>query len=106
MNGGLRLEGSVALVTGAASGIGRAISLRYASEGAVLALADLNVEAAEKVRDEIVAGGARAEAYRLDVAQTDQARALVDRVAADFGRLDVLVNSAGVAHAREFFALS
>src|SRR5687768_14571316 len=99
MDGGPRLGGSVALVTGGGSGIGRAIALRYASEGADLALADLNLAATENVAHEVEALGRTARAYRVDVSAVDECRALSERAAADFGHLDVLVNCAGVAHA-------
>ncbi len=106
MDGSSRLAGSVALVTGAASGIGRAIVLRYAREGADIALADLDLEAAERVAAEVVALGRVARAYRLDVASSDQSHAVVQQVNADFGQIDVLVNSAGVAHAYDLFDLN
>ena len=106
MDNPLRLDGSVALVTGAASGIGRAIALRFAGEGADLALADLNLEGARSVAAEIEALGRAARAYRLDVTQLAESRALVERVVADFGHLDILVNSAGVAHVHAMFDLT
>lgn len=92
-----RLDGEVALVTGGASGIGRAVALAFARVGARVAVIDRDAEAGAEVAAEIVEAGGKAEAHALDV--TD-ARA-VDRIfAAIFerhGRLDVLVNSAGIA---------
>jgi acetoin reductase-like protein len=106
MDNPLRLDGSVALVTGAASGIGRAIALRFANEGADLALADLNQDGARAVAGEIEKLGRRARAYRLDVSKPEESRALVDRVVADLGHLDIRVNSAGVAHVHKLFELT
>src|SRR5437899_2088755 len=106
MDNPLRLDGSVALVTGAASGIGRAIALRFAREGADAALADLNMEGAQAVAAEVTALGRAARAYRLDVTSPQESRVLVDRVVADLGHLDILVNSAGVAHVHKLFELT
>src|SRR5438552_8985920 len=103
MQNPLRLDGSVALVTGAASGIGRAICLRFAQEGAAIAAADLNQAGAEETARAV---GSGARAYKLNVAATDECRALADRVARDFGRIDILVNCAGIVHVRKMFAMT
>ena len=87
------IEGRVALVTGAARGIGRAIALRLAEEGAVVAVADLDADGARKVAGEIAG---RSLALSGDVSQERDANALVDRAVAELGGLDVLVNNAGV----------
>jgi NAD(P)-dependent dehydrogenase (short-subunit alcohol dehydrogenase family) len=87
------LEGRVALVTGAARGIGRAIALRLAEEGAAVAVADLDADGARKVAGEL---SGRSLALSGDVSQERDANALIDRAVAELGGLDVLVNNAGV----------
>jgi len=91
----LRLEGRVAIVTGAARGIGRAIALRYASEGAAVAVDDIDAEGAESVAAEIVAADGRAAAYGASVTKSAEMRAVVDDVLSRFGKVDILVNNAG-----------
>ena len=92
------LSGRVAVVTGAASGLGRAIALGYADAGADLALADVNGDGLDEVRAEAEAGGRRVFTRALDVTRTADVRAFHDAVLATFGRVDVLVNSAGITH--------
>ena len=91
-----RLTGKTALVTGAASGIGRATALRLAAEGAHVALADRNLEGAEQAAAEIQAAGGDALAFQFDAANGASCRDLVDRVVKTLGRLDILANIAGV----------
>lgn len=91
-----RLEGKVALVTGSARGIGKAICARLAAEGAKIAVVDLRIEDAQKTADEFKAQGVDARAYAANVAVTADAQATVAAVTADFGRLDILVNNAGI----------
>lgn len=90
------LDGKVALVTGAARGIGRAIALRLAEEGADLALADLDITGLETLRTELVAIGRRGVAISADVGVEAQADDIVEGAVSALGRLDVLVNNAGV----------
>ena len=90
------LEGKVALVTGAARGIGREIARAYAEAGARLALLDRDGAGAEAVAAELTERGAEALALELDVAQSQQVDHAVARVVQRFGRLDVAVNNAGV----------
>jgi acetoin reductase-like protein len=92
----VRLDGKVAIVTGGAQGMGRAISLRYGQEGARVVVADLNLKGAEDVAGEIEASGGQAVAVTVDVRDQEQARQMVDRAVEHFGGLDVLVNNAGV----------
>lgn len=91
-------KGKVALVTGGSRGIGRAVAIELAGRGAsvVLTYAGNEAAAAEAVK-QIVDGGGRARALRLDVADSAACAATVDRIIADEGRLDVLVNNAGIA---------
>jgi 2-hydroxycyclohexanecarboxyl-CoA dehydrogenase len=91
----IRLTGKVAIVTGAAQGIGRAIASRLADEGAKVALADIQLESAERAASEIRAGGATAIAVALDVTRLDDAIAAADRVERELGPIDILVNNAG-----------
>lgn len=92
-----RLKNKVALVTGAGSGIGRATSLMLAREGATVAVADIAVEAAQGCAEEINATGGVALAIALDVTQESAWRTALETVLAEFARLDVLVNSAGIS---------
>jgi 2-hydroxycyclohexanecarboxyl-CoA dehydrogenase len=90
-----RLAGKVAIVTGAAQGIGRAIVARLADDGAKVALADIQLDAAERAAAEIRAGGGTAIAVALDVTKLDDALAAADRVERELGPIDILVNNAG-----------
>ena len=91
------LEGKVALVTGAGRGIGKAIALRFAQEGANVAFTDLAVnEAVEETVKEIEAMGVKAKAYASNAANFDETHEVVKQIVEDFGRIDVLVNNAGI----------
>jgi NAD(P)-dependent dehydrogenase (short-subunit alcohol dehydrogenase family) len=90
------LTGKVALVTGAARGIGRAIAEVYAEHGARVAVADLLLDEARAVAEGINAGGGRAIALQLDVSDPGSVQQAVDATVAEFGRLDILVNNAGI----------
>ena len=91
-----KLEGKVAVVTGAASGLGRASALRFAKEGAALVAADLNSQGAELVVAEIAAAGGRAVFQRSDVTSESDVKALIERAVREYGRLDITYNNAGV----------
>jgi 3-hydroxybutyrate dehydrogenase len=92
----MKLKDKVCLVTGAASGIGKEIALTYAREGAKVAIADLNKEAAQATADEIAAFGAAAMAVGVDVTDEAQVNAGVAAVVAAWGGIDVLVSNAGI----------
>jgi NAD(P)-dependent dehydrogenase (short-subunit alcohol dehydrogenase family) len=92
-----RLEGRIAIVTGAGSGIGRASAMKLASEGALVVVNDIVAETAERTADEIRAAGGRAESHPGDVTVRADVDALVDGAVERHGRLDVLHNNAGGA---------
>ncbi|MBE6306206.1 MAG: 3-oxoacyl-[Bacteroidaceae bacterium] len=91
------LEGKVAVVTGAARGIGKAIALKFASEGADVAFTDLVIdENAKATEAEIAALGVRAKGYASNAANYDDTHNVVAEIMKDFGRIDILVNNAGI----------
>ncbi|MDE5632820.1 MAG: SDR family NAD(P)-dependent oxidoreductase, partial [Muribaculaceae bacterium] len=91
------LEGKTALITGAARGIGKALALRFAQEGANIAFTDLVIdENGKATEDEIAALGVKAKAYASNAADFEQTKEVVAQVLADFGTIDILVNNAGI----------
>jgi NAD(P)-dependent dehydrogenase (short-subunit alcohol dehydrogenase family) len=90
------LAGKVALVTGAGSGIGEAIALAYASEGAAVAVSDINDASASRTASKTVDKGARAIGIRADCGDVASINAMVARTVSEFGRIDIIVNNAGV----------
>ena len=91
------LEGKTALITGAARGIGKAIALKFASEGANVAFTDLVIdENGQETEKEIMAFGVKAKGYASNAADFAQTEEVVNQVKADFGSIDILVNNAGI----------
>ena len=93
----MRLAGKVAVVTGGGSGIGRGIVLAMAQEGADVAIPDIQVINADKVAGEVKALGRRSLAMKTDVTSAADVKAMVDRVREAFGKIDIVVNNAGMA---------
>jgi NAD(P)-dependent dehydrogenase (short-subunit alcohol dehydrogenase family) len=94
----MRLEGKVALITGGTSGIGTATAIRFAGEGAAVAITGRNSERGEQVVQDIVANGGEALYMRSDVRISEDCRKAVDQTLERFGKIDVLFNNAGVFH--------
>ena len=103
---GKRFEGRVAVVTGAAQGIGAAVAQRLAAEGAAVAVADLTAERGQETVDAIVKDGGRAVAYGADVSKTADVEALVAAVVAEFGKVEILVNNAGITRDNLLFKMT
>ncbi|WP_047908492.1 3-hydroxybutyrate dehydrogenase [Pandoraea faecigallinarum] len=91
-----QLNGKVAVVTGAASGIGKEIALTLARAGAAIAIADLNQQGADAVAEEIRAAGGKAIGVAMDVTSEDAVNSGIDKVADTFGSIDILISNAGI----------
>ena len=102
----MRFAAQAVIVTGGANGIGRACAEAFAAEGASVVVADVDEEAGTKVADDIKAGGGRARFIRTDVGDVAQAQRLVAETLGAFGRLDVLINNAGIIKTADFLEIS
>lgn len=101
----MKLEGKVAIITGAASGIGRATARLFGREGAALSISDIDMEGLEKVAAELRGSGAKVLANRADISNREEVNEMVEKILAEFGRVDILVNNAGHVyfHGRYFY---
>ena len=102
----MSLEGRVALVTGAGQGIGKAVALRLARDGAHVVSADVNLETARETAEEVKAAGRRALALRVDVREVAQIEGMVARAVEEFGGIDILVACAGVTQLKGMMDLT
>ena len=96
------LEGRIAVVTGSGSGIGRAIALGYAKEGAQVAVLDINADAAAATAKAITDAGGKARSFTLDVTERDRCREVAAQIGAQVGQVSVLVNNAGINRRNAF----
>ena len=92
----MKLDQRVAVITGAGSGIGRAMALLFAREGARVLAADINGAAAEETAANVIVGGGVCEAHAVDVVVPEQVRAMIERAREAYGRVDILCNNAGI----------
>jgi 3-oxoacyl-[acyl-carrier protein] reductase len=92
----MRLREKIALITGGGSGIGAAVAMRFAAEGARVAIGDIIRQGADEVVEAIKERGGHAVCYTVDVRKRDEVNRMVDQVVQEFGRLDILINNAGV----------
>ena len=96
MSDKVEFKGQVALVTGGARGIGKSISVRLAKEGVNIAVADVMLDAAEETARELEGMGVKAMAVEMNVSNGESVQAAIKKVAADMGRIDILINNAGI----------
>jgi 3-oxoacyl-[acyl-carrier protein] reductase len=92
----MKLEGKCAIVTGGANGIGRAIALRLAREAANVVVADIDIDKADNVLEEVKSFGCRGKAIKVDICKMSEVERMVDAVIQEFGSIDILINNAGV----------
>lgn len=92
----MKLDGKVAVVTGAASGMGKAIAELFAAEGAKVVVSDLNLDKAQEVVDGIKAKGGEAIALVANVAKEEDVQGLIDGTVSQYGTVDILINNAGI----------
>lgn len=102
----MRFEDKVVFITGCARGIGRAITQKFAEEGALLALTDLDEKALEQVKAELTGTAKLVRTYKLDVSSEEMVKEVVEKATADFTAIDILINNAGVSTMNYFWNLS
>ena len=102
----MRLTGKVSIITGAAQGIGRATALKFAKEGAKVAVCDVNTMAVDETVKAILDAGGEAAGYRVDVTDKASIAQMVEGVMAKWGRIDTLVNNAGIVQDAQFKKMS
>jgi 3-oxoacyl-[acyl-carrier protein] reductase len=102
----MRLTGKVSIITGAGQGIGRATALKFAKEGAKVAVCDINLESIEQTVELVESAGGEAIGFRVDVTDKDSIARMVEGVMAKWGRIDTLVNNAGIVQDAQFKKMS
>jgi 3-oxoacyl-[acyl-carrier protein] reductase len=102
----MRLTGKVSIITGAGQGIGRATALKFAKEGAKVAVCDINLESVLQTVELVEGAGGEAIGFRVDVTDKDSITAMVEGVMAKWGRIDTLVNNAGIVQDAQFKKMS
>jgi len=102
----MRLQGKVSIITGAAQGIGQATAYKFAKEGAKVAVCDINLVAIDETVRHILDAGGEAAGFRVDVTDKDSIAAMVEGVMAKWGRVDTLVNNAGIVQDAQFKKMS
>jgi len=101
-----RLAGKTAIVTGGAMGIGKAVTVRLAGEGATVVVADIDGDLAETVAKELQEAGGQAMSYRIDLSDVKAVYAMADAVARTYGRIDCLVNTVGICQSKPFLEVT
>ncbi|KYO65386.1 3-oxoacyl-ACP reductase FabG [Thermovenabulum gondwanense] len=102
----MRLKNKICIVTGGGDGIGRATAVKFAEEGAVVAVADINEKAIEETVNIIKQKGNMAEGFKVDVTQKDQINEMVSKIMENYKRIDVLVNNAGIVKDAQLYKMS
>jgi len=101
-----RLKGKIAIVTGAGQGICKAVALRLAREGANVVVADINAENAGQTAQEVRALGRRGLAHPINLANISEIQPMIDRVVAEYGRLDIMINGAGLMQTKPLMSVT